>query len=315
MKEIEYEVICLQEALAETKAENMKLRESILNKEIEFHSVIHENEELQNREAVSHKKVEELSKLIEETVAKKQAKENGELTVSEKDYDLLPKVVELSKVNRHGREEKLRVKLPSPQSEEPNSENLWQENNVSIGKAKHVSYAQIDTLNGELKGDESREKEDESVEVEYKMWESCKIEKKEFSPEREQDRVILEKNTKSAMEVDLCDQRSNNPDTQNSQCLVNGSSDSWNHVDGKILCAGSAAFIAPVGGVLFALEEVTRWWRSQLMWCVFFTYAIVAVVVHTALRWCNSGKCGHFGLGGFIIWDISDGQDSRGLFV
>ncbi|KAK3021590.1 hypothetical protein RJ639_046297, partial [Escallonia herrerae] len=67
----------------------------------------------------------------------------------------------------------------------------------------------------------------------------------------------------------------------------------------------AAAFRAPVGGVLFALEEVTSWWRSQLMWRVFFTSAIVAVVVRTAMGWCKSGNCGHFGSGGFIIWDIS----------
>lgn len=46
-------------------------------------------------------------------------------------------------------------------------------------------------------------------------------------------------------------------------------------------------------------------WRSQLMWRVFFTSAIVAVVVRSAMGWCKSGKCGHFGSGGFIIWDIS----------
>ncbi|KAK1306761.1 Chloride channel protein CLC-d [Acorus calamus] len=71
----------------------------------------------------------------------------------------------------------------------------------------------------------------------------------------------------------------------------------------------AAAFRAPVGGVLFALEEVTSWWRSQLMWRVFFTSAVVAVVVRSAMNWCKSGKCGHFGSGGFIIWDISGGQD------
>ncbi|KAH7522342.1 hypothetical protein FEM48_Zijuj07G0128200 [Ziziphus jujuba var. spinosa] len=82
---------------------------------------------------------------------------------------------------------------------------------------------------------------------------------------------------------------------------------------GQVTCgcaAGvAAAFRAPVGGVLFALEEVTSWWRSQLMWRVFFTSAIVAVVVRSAMNWCKSGKCGHFGSGGFIIWDVSDGQE------
>lgn len=41
------------------------------------------------------------------------------------------------------------------------------------------------------------------------------------------------------------------------------------------------------------------------MWRVFFTSAVVAVVVRSAMNWCGSGKCGHFGSGGFIIWDIS----------
>lgn len=76
----------------------------------------------------------------------------------------------------------------------------------------------------------------------------------------------------------------------------------------------AAAFRAPVGGVLFALEEVTSWWRSQLMWRVFFTSAIVAVVVRTAMGWCKSGNCGHFGSGGFIIWDISELELQLSLF-
>ncbi|KAG5558798.1 hypothetical protein RHGRI_008677 [Rhododendron griersonianum] len=32
----------------------------------------------------------------------------------------------------------------------------------------------------------------------------------------------------------------------------------------------------------------SQWWRSQFMWRVFFTSAIVAVVVPTAMGWCNS---------------------------
>ncbi|XP_050386124.1 WEB family protein At3g02930, chloroplastic-like [Argentina anserina] len=200
LKEVESEVICLQETLAEAKAENMKLKESILDKENEFQSVIHENEELQNRVAASHKKVEELSKLLEEAVAKKQTEENGELSDSEKDYDLLPKVVEFSEENGHGREEKLKVQLPLPPGMEPKSETLWQDSNVSNGKVEHVDSAQFDTLNGKPKGDESKHKEDDSVEVEYKMWESCKIEKKEFSPERDQEQEPFEEEVDSKVD-------------------------------------------------------------------------------------------------------------------
>lgn len=35
---------------------------------------------------------------------------------------------------------------------------------------------------------------------------------------------------------------------------------------------------SPVGGVLFALEEMTSWWRNQLMWLIFFTTAGQAAV-------------------------------------
>jgi chloride channel 7 len=35
----------------------------------------------------------------------------------------------------------------------------------------------------------------------------------------------------------------------------------------------AAAFRSPVGGVLFALEEMSSWWRNELMWRIFFTTA------------------------------------------
>ncbi|XP_008234542.1 PREDICTED: WEB family protein At3g02930, chloroplastic-like [Prunus mume] len=198
LKEVESEVICLQEALAEAKAENMKLKESVLDKENEFQCIVQENEELRDKEAASLTKVVELSKLLDEAMAKKQAEENGELTDSEKDYDLLPKVVEFSEENGHGREEKPKMELQPNQCEEPKRENSWPENNnVMNDKAEQVDFAKVDTLNGKPKEDESKEKEDDSVEVEYKMWESCKIEKKEFSPEREQEQESFEEEVDS----------------------------------------------------------------------------------------------------------------------
>lgn len=51
------------------------------------------------------------------------------------------------------------------------------------------------------------------------------------------------------------------------------------------------------------------------MWRVFFTSAIVAVVVRTAMGWCKSGKCGHFGSGGFIIWDVSELRSELSPFL
>ncbi|KAF3639635.1 putative chloride channel-like protein CLC-g [Capsicum annuum] len=67
----------------------------------------------------------------------------------------------------------------------------------------------------------------------------------------------------------------------------------------------AAAFRAPVGGVLFALEEMASWWRSTLLWRAFFTTAVVAIVLRALIDVCLSGKCGLFGKGGLIMFDVT----------
>ena len=79
----------------------------------------------------------------------------------------------------------------------------------------------------------------------------------------------------------------------------------------------AAAFRAPVGGVLFALEEATSWWRPRLTWRTLFCTAIVTVVLKSLIHLCDGDKCGGFGSGngGFIIFDISDGgQDDYAFY-
>jgi chloride channel 7 len=77
-----------------------------------------------------------------------------------------------------------------------------------------------------------------------------------------------------------------------------------------ITCGASsgvcAAFRSPVGGVLFALEEVATWWRSALLWRSFFSTATVVVVLRGFIEVCRNGRCGLFGEGGLIIFDVSD---------
>ncbi|KAJ0694360.1 putative CBS domain, chloride channel, voltage gated, chloride channel, core [Helianthus annuus] len=77
-----------------------------------------------------------------------------------------------------------------------------------------------------------------------------------------------------------------------------------------ITCGASsgvcAAFRSPVGGVLFALEEVATWWRSALLWRTFFSTAVVVVVLRAFMEYCKSGQCGLFGEGGLIMFDVSD---------
>ncbi|TYG47841.1 hypothetical protein ES288_D11G374300v1 [Gossypium darwinii] len=181
LKEVESNVIYLQEAVKEVKIESMKMKESMLVKETELQSVIQENEELRAREVASLKKVEELPKLLEEAMIKKRSEENGELTDSDKDYDLLPKVVEFSEENGHGSKEKPVLEIPSERPEEPKNENSRKLNNGLKDEALQAN--EMENVNGKVKKEDERKVKDDPVE--FKMWESCKIEKKEFSPEGE----------------------------------------------------------------------------------------------------------------------------------
>ncbi|XP_045786629.1 putative chloride channel-like protein CLC-g [Trifolium pratense] len=74
-----------------------------------------------------------------------------------------------------------------------------------------------------------------------------------------------------------------------------------------IICGSAAgiaaAFRAPVGGVLFALEEMASWWRTALLWRAFFTTATVAIFLRAMIDVCLSGKCGLFGKGGLIMFN------------
>ncbi|GAU18906.1 hypothetical protein TSUD_228960 [Trifolium subterraneum] len=176
MKEVEAEVIHLQEALKEAQAENMKLKESLLDKENEFQNIFQENEDLRSREFATIKKVEELSKSLEEATSRNQNVENGDITDSEKDYDLLPKVVEFSEENGHGGEgvpKEEEKELPVSASEETI---------VLNDKFEKIESPKSENVNGKLKEEDEGKKKDDSVE--HKMWESIKIEKKEFSPEK-----------------------------------------------------------------------------------------------------------------------------------
>ncbi|MCL7035137.1 hypothetical protein MKW94_013355 [Papaver nudicaule] len=67
----------------------------------------------------------------------------------------------------------------------------------------------------------------------------------------------------------------------------------------------AAAFRAPVGGVLFALEGLASWWKSSLLWRTFFTTTVVAIVLRALIDVCNSGHCGLFGKGGLIMFDVT----------
>jgi histidinol phosphatase-like enzyme len=199
LKEAESEVIYLQEVLGEAKAESMKLKESLIDKESELHSVVTENEELRTREAASLKQIDELSKLLEEASHQKQAEENGEISDSEKDYDMLPKVVEFSEQNGDGREYGLEVDLPS--HEEAVKEIHQMEKNNSSDVEVQTDNAKVENANGNPKDSDSKEKEDEdAVEVDLKMWDSYKVGEKDLSPDREQEQQSVDEDIDSKVE-------------------------------------------------------------------------------------------------------------------
>ncbi|KAK3020315.1 hypothetical protein RJ639_046527 [Escallonia herrerae] len=192
LKESESEVNYLKEVLGEAKAESMRSKETLLDKENELQSVIEDNEELRTREVASLKRVEELSKLLEEAVAQKHAEESGELTDSEKEYDMLPKVVEFSEQNGNGK-----LLLPPQQCKEPIKENDQQDSNVVQEEAAQMAR-EVEISNGKPK--DTEKKEDDSADVEFKMWESCKIGEKDFSPEREPEQESFEEELDSKAE-------------------------------------------------------------------------------------------------------------------
>jgi hypothetical protein len=77
-------------------------------------------------------------------------------------------------------------------------------------------------------------------------------------------------------------------------------------------CGVAAAFRAPVGGLLFAMEELSTHWRHELTWLCFAANGICVVTMRVAMRWCAGGaaegarRCGDFDAsGGLFIFNIS----------
>ncbi|XP_077244817.1 WEB family protein At5g16730, chloroplastic-like [Tasmannia lanceolata] len=154
------------------------LKELLLDKENELQSVTQENDDLRIREAKTLGKVDELSKLLEQASAKRM-EENGELSNSEKDYDLLPKMEAFANGNGNGNDRELVSEFPVEQT---------------------VDHTEIEeTVNGNAK-------EEDTVEVEVKMRDNCKISEKDLSPEREPEQESFDEESDSKIDSDSFDQ-------------------------------------------------------------------------------------------------------------
>ncbi|XP_068650028.1 WEB family protein At3g02930, chloroplastic-like [Aristolochia californica] len=166
LEQAQSETSSAKEVAEKALAESLKLKERLLDKENELQNVTQENEELRSKEAAALKKVNEVSKLLEEAMVRK-TEENGDLSNSEKDYDLLPKMEEHVEENMDGGEKE---KTDSLQPEEHKGEGFLN------------SVDPVETKPGNMNGETE---EDDSAEVDAKMWDNCKINEKDLSPERE----------------------------------------------------------------------------------------------------------------------------------
>ncbi|CAN4100628.1 unnamed protein product [Withania somnifera] len=131
LKKSESEVTFLKEVLREAKDESIQLKERLIDKENEVQNIVRENEELRSREAASLKKVEELSMLLEESSAKNEPETSGELSNSDKDYDMLPKKVKFS-----DQMEKPKMELPSYQFEQPEEIKITSDGEADLKASK-----------------------------------------------------------------------------------------------------------------------------------------------------------------------------------
>ncbi|KAI3457853.1 hypothetical protein Pfo_014516 [Paulownia fortunei] len=211
-KEADSEMIYLKEVLGEAKAESTRLKEGLMDTENELQKNFLENEELRKREMASLIKVEVLSKLLEEALAKKQGEENGELTDCEKDYDVLPKWTSFMQL---------------PVKEKP-----AEVNDVFNDESAHRA-SEVENSNGKLKDGEEKEKDNaDSAEVDLKMWESCKIDEKDLSPEGVPEQESFEDELDSKPEGgDVYDQVNGVSSTENLD--IGGSSPSKSHSEKK----------------------------------------------------------------------------------
>lgn len=214
-KETESEVVYLKEVLGESKAENMRLKESLMDREEEFQKIFLENEDLRKREEASLDKVEELSKKLGEALAKKEIEENGDLSDSEKEYDMLPKVVEFSEQNGAA-DLKPMAELLSQQKEStpPVKEKPTAEAN-SVFRAEAFEVASAAGKSEGKTKDEGKDKANSESTDDLKMWESCKIEEKDFSPEGETEQESFEDEMDSKAEGEGVDQINGQSPTEN----------------------------------------------------------------------------------------------------
>ncbi|KAJ0989945.1 hypothetical protein J5N97_008301 [Dioscorea zingiberensis] len=179
LRQVESDLSVAHKAVEEAKAESSQLKERLLDRENEVQSITQEYDDLRCREAAAQEKVNELSALLAESIAKKD-EENGdlELSKSEKEYELLPDAAE----------------IPKDADETKAAEKLMAE---EYSKAEEFFREESKAKEENDNGNSEEAKADGGA----KMWESCKITDKDLSPERDHEAESVDDDNDSKIDA------------------------------------------------------------------------------------------------------------------
>ncbi|WOL16659.1 hypothetical protein Cni_G25447 [Canna indica] len=159
LQHIESEASAASKVAEEAKAESLRLKEMVLDKENELQSVIQDNDDLKIREAAALEKVQELSSLLAEAAAKK-PEENGETPRNIDESDL---TISVDFPGQNSPDEKSIQEVPSEKVEEHRGDSgILHEENWNNGT-----------------------QEKEQLDTEGKICENGKTMDEDFSSERE----------------------------------------------------------------------------------------------------------------------------------
>ncbi|KAJ8497361.1 hypothetical protein OPV22_007913 [Ensete ventricosum] len=117
------------EVAEEAKAETLRLKERLLDKENELQSITQENDELRTREASAVQKIKELSSLLEEATAKR-PEESIKLSKCGEEYDLLPNISQ--EISAHERA----IERSNPEAPSWMHENGYEDDRKTDGNEK-----------------------------------------------------------------------------------------------------------------------------------------------------------------------------------